>query len=127
MKRKHTNEEHEEGEGKVVQSQTPSTKRRRVGNTRKASSASLDRNQAGGENAELIDMLMTRCLGKSVGNTRNASSGSLGRNQAEGENAELIDMLMTRCLYARVGNTRKASSGSLGRNQAEGENVELIS
>jgi hypothetical protein len=55
--------EHEEGEGTVVvQSQTQSSKRRRVGNTRNASSGSLDRNQAGNEDAEFIDMLMTRYL-----------------------------------------------------------------
>jgi hypothetical protein len=59
MKRKHTNEEHEEGEGTVVQSQTQSSKRRRVGNTRNASSGFLDRNQAEGDDVELIDMLMT--------------------------------------------------------------------
>jgi hypothetical protein len=62
MKRKHTNEEHEEGEGTVVQSQTQSSKRRRVGNTRNASSGFLDRNQAEGDDVELIDMLMTRYL-----------------------------------------------------------------
>jgi hypothetical protein len=37
MKSKHTNEEHEEGEGAVIQSQTQSSKRRRVGNMRNAS------------------------------------------------------------------------------------------
>eukprot|EP00979_Chaetoceros_neogracilis_P004546 scaffold797_cov408-Chaetoceros_neogracile.AAC.11 len=60
-KRKHTNEEHKEGEGAVVQSQSQSSKRSKVGNTRNASSSSLDRNQAEGENADLIDMLMSRC------------------------------------------------------------------
>jgi hypothetical protein len=62
MKRNHTNEEHEEGEDAVVQSQTQSSKKRRVGNARNASSGSLNTNQAVGENAELIDMLMTRNL-----------------------------------------------------------------
>jgi hypothetical protein len=62
MKRNHTNEEHEEGEDAVVQSQTQSSKKRRVGNARNASSGSLNTNQAEGENAELIDMLMTRNL-----------------------------------------------------------------
>jgi hypothetical protein len=38
--------EHDEGEGTVLQSQTQSSKRMRVGNTRNASSGSLDRNQA---------------------------------------------------------------------------------
>jgi hypothetical protein len=38
--------EHDEGEGTVLQSQTQSSKRRRVGNTRNVSSGSLDRNQA---------------------------------------------------------------------------------
>jgi ankyrin repeat protein len=46
MKRKHTNEEHEEGEGTVIQSQTQSSKRRKVGNMRNASSGSLNTNQA---------------------------------------------------------------------------------
>jgi hypothetical protein len=62
MKRKHINEENEEGEDTVVQSQTQSSKKRRSGNTRNASSGSLNKNQAEGENAELIDMLMTRNL-----------------------------------------------------------------
>jgi hypothetical protein len=63
MKRKHTNEEQEGGEDAVVQSQTQSSKKRRVGNhTINASSGSLNTNQAVGENAELIDMLMTRNL-----------------------------------------------------------------
>eukprot|EP00979_Chaetoceros_neogracilis_P004839 scaffold842_cov287-Chaetoceros_neogracile.AAC.2 len=62
MKRKHTNEEQEGGEDAVVQSQTQSSKKRRVGNARNASSGSLNTNQAVGENAELIDMLMTRNL-----------------------------------------------------------------
>ena len=61
-KRKHTNEEHKEGESAVVQSQSQSSKRSKVGNTRNASSGSLDRNQAEGEDAELIDMLMSRCM-----------------------------------------------------------------
>jgi hypothetical protein len=61
-KRKHIHEEHEEGEDTVVQSQTQSSKKRRVGNTINASSGSLNRNQAEGENAEFIDMLMTRYL-----------------------------------------------------------------
>jgi hypothetical protein len=60
-KRKHTNEEHKEGESAVVQSQSQSSKRSKVGNTRNASSGSFDRNQAEGEDAELIDMLMSRC------------------------------------------------------------------
>ena len=60
-KRKHTNEVHKEGEGAVVQSQSQSSKRSKVGDTRNASSSSLDRNQAEGEDAELIDMLMSRC------------------------------------------------------------------
>eukprot|EP00979_Chaetoceros_neogracilis_P013237 scaffold3742_cov267-Chaetoceros_neogracile.AAC.9 len=38
--------EHDEGEGTVLQSQTQSSKRMRVGNTRNVSSGSLDRNQA---------------------------------------------------------------------------------
>jgi ankyrin repeat protein len=54
--------EHKEGEGAVVQSQTQSSKRRKVGNTRNALSGSLDTNQAEGEDAELIDLLMTRYL-----------------------------------------------------------------
>jgi hypothetical protein len=62
MKRKHTNEEHKEGEGAVVQSQSQSSKRSKVGNTRNASSGSLNANQADGEDAELIDMLMSRCM-----------------------------------------------------------------
>eukprot|EP00979_Chaetoceros_neogracilis_P002091 scaffold375_cov299-Chaetoceros_neogracile.AAC.10 len=54
---------HEEGEGTVVvQSQTQSSKRSKVGNTKNASSGSLDTNQAEGEDAELIDLLMTRYL-----------------------------------------------------------------
>jgi len=62
MKRKHTNEEHEEGEGTAIQSQTRSSKRRRAGNTRNASSDSLNTNQAEDDDAELKDMLMTRYL-----------------------------------------------------------------
>jgi hypothetical protein len=62
MKRKHTNEDHEEGEGTVVQSQSQSSKRSKVGNTRNASSGFLNTNQAEGEDAELIDMLMSRCM-----------------------------------------------------------------
>jgi ankyrin repeat protein len=42
--------EHEEGEGTVIQSQTQSLKRRRVGNTINASSRSLNSNQAEDEN-----------------------------------------------------------------------------
>jgi ankyrin repeat protein len=38
--------EHDEGEGTVLQSQTQSSKRRRVGNTRNVSSGSLNTNQA---------------------------------------------------------------------------------
>jgi hypothetical protein len=41
MKRKHTNEEHEEGKGTVAQSQTQSSKRRRVGNMRHASNSTV--------------------------------------------------------------------------------------
>jgi hypothetical protein len=62
MKRKHTIEEHKEGEGTVVQSQSKSSKRSKDGNTRNASSGSLNTNQAEGEDAELIDMLMSRCM-----------------------------------------------------------------
>jgi hypothetical protein len=63
MKRKHTNEEHEEGEGTVVvQSQTQSSKRRRAVNTRNALSGSLNTDQAGDDDAELIGMLTTRYL-----------------------------------------------------------------
>jgi ankyrin repeat protein len=62
MKRKHTNEEHEEGEGTAIQSQTRSSKRRRAGNTRNASSDSLNTNQAEDDDAELKDMLTTRYL-----------------------------------------------------------------
>jgi cell division protein FtsB len=63
MKRKHTNEEHEEVEGTAVaQSQTRTSKRTRAGNTRNALSGSLDRNQAEDDDAELKDMLMTRYL-----------------------------------------------------------------
>jgi hypothetical protein len=62
MKRKHTNEEHEEGEGTAIQSQTQSSKRRRAGNTRNALSGSLDSNQAEDDDAELIGMLTTRYL-----------------------------------------------------------------
>jgi hypothetical protein len=60
-KRKHTNEVHKDGEGAVVQSQSQSSKRSKVGNTRIASSSSFNRNQAEGEDADLIDMLMSRC------------------------------------------------------------------
>jgi hypothetical protein len=62
MKRKHANEEHEEGEGTAIQSQTRSSKRRRAGNTRNALSDSLNTNQAEDDDAELKDMLMTRYL-----------------------------------------------------------------
>jgi hypothetical protein len=62
MKRKHTIEEHKGGEGTVVQSQSQSSKRRKVGNTSNASSGSLNTDQAEGEDAELIDMLMSRCM-----------------------------------------------------------------
>jgi len=63
MKRKHTNEEHEEGEGTVVaQSRTQSLKRRRGGNTRNALSGSLNIDQAEDDDAELIGMLTTRYL-----------------------------------------------------------------
>eukprot|EP00979_Chaetoceros_neogracilis_P008262 scaffold1833_cov263-Chaetoceros_neogracile.AAC.23 len=62
MKRKHTNKDHEEGEDTVVQSQSQSSKRRKVGNTSNASSGSLNTDQAEGEDAELIDMLMSRCM-----------------------------------------------------------------
>jgi hypothetical protein len=56
MKRKHTNEEHEEEKGIMAQSQTQSSKRSRVGNTWNASSDSLNTNQAEDDDAELIDM-----------------------------------------------------------------------
>jgi hypothetical protein len=46
MKRKHTNEEHEEGEDTVVQSQSQSSKRSKVENPANISLGSLDRNQA---------------------------------------------------------------------------------
>jgi len=63
MKRKHTNEEHKEGEGTAVaQSRTQSLKRRRGGNTRNALSGSLNIDQAGDDDAELIGMLTTRYL-----------------------------------------------------------------
>jgi hypothetical protein len=63
MKRKHTNEEHEEVEGTAVaQSQTRTSKRTRAGNTGIASLDSLNTNQAEDDDAELKDMLMTRYL-----------------------------------------------------------------
>jgi hypothetical protein len=63
MKRKHTNEEHKEGEcTAVAQSRTQSLKRRRGGNTRNALSGSLNTNQAEDDDAELIGMLTTRYL-----------------------------------------------------------------
>jgi hypothetical protein len=62
MKRKHTNEEHEEGEDTAIQSQIRTSKRRRAGNTRNALSDSLNSNQAEDDDAELKDMLMTRYL-----------------------------------------------------------------
>eukprot|EP00979_Chaetoceros_neogracilis_P009848 scaffold2255_cov293-Chaetoceros_neogracile.AAC.9 len=62
-------EHEEEGEGTVVQSQTQSSKRRRVGNTRSASSGSLNTNQAEDDDAAMIagqldqyNMLMSRYM-----------------------------------------------------------------
>jgi hypothetical protein len=46
MKRKHTNEDHKEGEDTVVQSQSQSSKRSKVETAANMSSGSLDRNQA---------------------------------------------------------------------------------
>eukprot|EP00979_Chaetoceros_neogracilis_P002095 scaffold375_cov299-Chaetoceros_neogracile.AAC.14 len=60
MKRKHTNEEHEEGEGTVVQSQTQSSKRSKVGNAAGISSGSFIRNQAEDDDDDLVNMLMSR-------------------------------------------------------------------
>jgi len=62
MKRKRANEEHEEGKGTAIQSQTRSSKRRRAGNAGNVSSDSLNTNQAEDDDAELIDMLTTRYL-----------------------------------------------------------------
>ena len=61
MKRKHTNEKHEEGEGTVVvQSQTQSSKRNKVENAAGISSGSFIRNQAEDDDDDLVNMLMSR-------------------------------------------------------------------
>eukprot|EP00979_Chaetoceros_neogracilis_P002408 scaffold416_cov199-Chaetoceros_neogracile.AAC.1 len=62
MKRKHTNKEHEEGEGTaVVQSQTQSSKRRRVGNAANILSVALNtQNQADDDDDDLVNILMSR-------------------------------------------------------------------